>query len=255
MDEPTAALGVAQTAMVLEPRPPARRPRARRAARLAQHERRVRGRRPHRGAAPRPAWSRVRPAAEMDTQIVVDLMTTGASTARSARDRHDRHDRATRRADRRRRGRRARRRRDRGRRRPRASPVARATTCGVVYVRIRSGESGVLPVVGGLLLISILFQSLNSNFLTAGQPRQPADPGRGLHAAGDGRGLRPAARRDRPVDRVRQRHRRHHHRRAGEAVSTAGRGGPRSSSRCSCARRSARCRARSSRGSACRRSS
>jgi D-xylose transport system permease protein len=34
--------------------------------------------------------------------------------------------------------------------------------------RIRGGESGVLPVVGGLLLISILFQSLNSNFLTAG---------------------------------------------------------------------------------------
>lgn len=38
----------------------------------------------------------------------------------------------------------------------------------VVYIRIRSGDSGVLPVVGGLLLISILFQSLNSNFLTAG---------------------------------------------------------------------------------------
>lgn len=38
----------------------------------------------------------------------------------------------------------------------------------VVYVRIRSGESGVLPVVGGFLLISILFQSLNSNFLSAG---------------------------------------------------------------------------------------
>jgi D-xylose transport system permease protein len=37
-----------------------------------------------------------------------------------------------------------------------------------VYVRVRGGESGVLPVVGGLLLISILFQSLNSHFLTAG---------------------------------------------------------------------------------------
>ncbi len=34
--------------------------------------------------------------------------------------------------------------------------------------RIRAGESGVLPVVGGLILISILFQSLNSHFLTAG---------------------------------------------------------------------------------------
>ncbi|MDX6567327.1 MAG: hypothetical protein QOE10_2989 [Gaiellales bacterium] len=38
----------------------------------------------------------------------------------------------------------------------------------VVYVRIRSGDSGVLPVVGGLILISILFQSLNSKFLTSG---------------------------------------------------------------------------------------
>jgi D-xylose transport system permease protein len=38
----------------------------------------------------------------------------------------------------------------------------------LVYVRIRSGDSGVLPVVAGLILISILFQSLNSNFLTAG---------------------------------------------------------------------------------------
>jgi D-xylose transport system permease protein len=34
--------------------------------------------------------------------------------------------------------------------------------------RIRAGEAGILPVVGGLFLVSILFQSLNSNFLTAG---------------------------------------------------------------------------------------
>src|SRR3954451_13941651 len=33
--------------------------------------------------------------------------------------------------------------------------------------RVKAGESGVLPVVGGLILISILFQSLNDNFLTA----------------------------------------------------------------------------------------
>jgi D-xylose transport system permease protein len=36
------------------------------------------------------------------------------------------------------------------------------------YLRIRGGESGVLPVVAGLILISALFQTLNSNFLTAG---------------------------------------------------------------------------------------
>ena len=36
------------------------------------------------------------------------------------------------------------------------------------FVRIKGGESGVLPVVGGLILISALFQTLNSHFLTAG---------------------------------------------------------------------------------------
>jgi D-xylose transport system permease protein len=34
--------------------------------------------------------------------------------------------------------------------------------------RVKGGESGVLPVVAGLVLISALFQWLNSNFLTAG---------------------------------------------------------------------------------------
>jgi D-xylose transport system permease protein len=37
----------------------------------------------------------------------------------------------------------------------------------LAVVRIRSGEAGVLPVIGGLILISILFQSLNDKFLTA----------------------------------------------------------------------------------------
>ena len=36
------------------------------------------------------------------------------------------------------------------------------------FARVRGGESGVLPVVGGLFVISILFQSLNKHFLTAG---------------------------------------------------------------------------------------
>ena len=49
-----------------------------------------------------------------------------------------------------------------------AADIAAATTSRMASTRVRSGESGVLPVVGGLLLISILFQSLNSNFLTAG---------------------------------------------------------------------------------------
>src|SRR5450759_3271405 len=36
------------------------------------------------------------------------------------------------------------------------------------FVRIRGGETGVLPVVAGLLLVSVLFQVANSHFLTAG---------------------------------------------------------------------------------------
>ncbi len=38
----------------------------------------------------------------------------------------------------------------------------------LVYVRVRSGDSGVLPVLAGMIVISILFQSLNSKFLSAG---------------------------------------------------------------------------------------
>ena len=34
--------------------------------------------------------------------------------------------------------------------------------------RLKAGESGVLPVVAGMILISILFQSLDDKFLTAG---------------------------------------------------------------------------------------
>ena len=36
------------------------------------------------------------------------------------------------------------------------------------FVRIKGGETGVLPVVAGLLLVSVLFQVANSHFLTAG---------------------------------------------------------------------------------------
>ena len=36
------------------------------------------------------------------------------------------------------------------------------------WARLRAGESGVLPVIIGLLLISIIFETLNSKFLTAG---------------------------------------------------------------------------------------
>ena len=176
MDEPTAALGVAQTTMVLDL--------VRRLAdrglggadRLPQHERRVRR---------SPTGSRccylgrmvaVRPAAEIDRQIVVDLMTTGAI------DPDRRWSVVTDDAEVRRAGpapseptgdrRPPRGRRDASRvgRRPgrHRHRLAGRLHAGRTVARIRAGESGVLPVIGGLILISILFQSLNSNFLTAG---------------------------------------------------------------------------------------
>ncbi len=38
----------------------------------------------------------------------------------------------------------------------------------LIWRRVRGGETGVLPVIGGLLLVSIIFQSLDQHFLTAG---------------------------------------------------------------------------------------
>ena len=51
------------------------------------------------------------------------------------------------------------------------APALVANTLGEymrgAFARVRGGESGVLPVVAGLILISALFQTLNSNFLTS----------------------------------------------------------------------------------------
>jgi D-xylose transport system permease protein len=53
-----------------------------------------------------------------------------------------------------------------------ASPELVANTLGEYFrasiQRVRGGDAGVLPVILGLFLISAIFQSLNSNFLTAG---------------------------------------------------------------------------------------
>ena len=53
-----------------------------------------------------------------------------------------------------------------------ASPELVANTLGeylrASIQRVRGGDAGVLPVILGLFLISAIFQSLNSNFLSAG---------------------------------------------------------------------------------------
>jgi D-xylose transport system permease protein len=51
-------------------------------------------------------------------------------------------------------------------------PVLVSNTIGeyvrASLARIKSGDAGILPVVAGLLLVSVLFQALNDHFLTAG---------------------------------------------------------------------------------------
>jgi D-xylose transport system permease protein len=178
MDEPTAALGVAQTEVVLN----LVRQLADRgvAVIVISHNMNDVFR-----VADRIAVLRlgrlvvVQPAAELDRQIVVDLMTTGVSDrvrpAPVPLTERQRQVEAT------------------------AGPLPPAsvapheekTTAAAArkaalalnpdmlatslpeylragLARVRGGESGVLPVIGGLLLISVLFQSLNPNFLTAG---------------------------------------------------------------------------------------
>ena len=58
---------------------------------------------------------------------------------------------------------------------PTAAPIAAVLPAGTLtarqyagaaWQRIRGGETGVLPVLAGLILVSVLFQSQNSNFLT-----------------------------------------------------------------------------------------
>lgn len=60
---------------------------------------------------------------------------------------------------------------------PTAAPITQAMASGTMtardymrasFQRIRGGETGVLPVIAGLLLVSVLFQSQNDNFLTVG---------------------------------------------------------------------------------------
>ena len=171
MDEPTAALGVAQTRMVLDL--------TRRLAEQGHAALFV----SHNMNDVFEVADRIivlylgrvvaeRPASELDRQIAVDLMTTGTSERLWPRtetppDGEGRRDRPAARV-----GGRA----DRSKRlarpsspsRPRSPRTPSGTTSEPRFARIKAGESGVLPVIAGLLLVSIFFESLDSKFLTAG---------------------------------------------------------------------------------------
>ena len=69
--------------------------------------------------------------------------------------------------------------------------------------RIRSGDSGVLPVLLGLVIVAVAFQIANGKFLSPQNLVNLIEQSTHLHAPGDGGDLRAAARRDRSVGRPR----------------------------------------------------
>ena len=78
--------------------------------------------------------------------------------------------------------------------------------------RLRGGDVGSLPAVLGLIVLVVFFSVLRPDtFQTSAQLREPHQPGRRGHGPVDGPHLRPAARRDRPVCRLHGRHLRRGH--------------------------------------------
>ena len=69
--------------------------------------------------------------------------------------------------------------------------------------RIRSGESGALPIIVGLIVIVIIFQVERSRFLSAGNIVNLLVQAAFFVTAGHGRDLRPDPQRDRPLGRLR----------------------------------------------------
>ncbi|HEX4298897.1 MAG TPA: sugar ABC transporter permease [Devosia sp.] len=55
---------------------------------------------------------------------------------------------------------------------PEAAAITSSSTLTEYFrnwlVRVRAGDTGALPVIAGLILLAVIFQSLNGNFLTAG---------------------------------------------------------------------------------------
>ena len=164
----------------------------RRGAHLAQHERRLRGRRPHHGPAPRPerrasSRPRRRRSARSSRRSPPASCTSVPGMQRggdpvSAVAEHAREPR------------------------PASAEQSLGDSARGWWTGVRNGELGSLPIVVGIIVIAIYFQSRNSHFLTAGNfvnlIAQASAGDRDRH----GRRVRPAARRDRPVDRLRERH-------------------------------------------------
>ena len=91
-----------------------------------------------------------------------------------------------------------------GRRSPSTSTDAAIADAVRDYVyKVRSGEPGALPSILGLVILAPIFSQVSGRFLTPEQHRQPARPGRLHRDHRPGPGVRAAARRDRPVRRHR----------------------------------------------------
>ena len=154
LDEPTAALGVAQTEQVLELVQPARRAGARRRPHLAQPPRHLRGRRPDHRAAARPQRRRLRPARRRPSRRS-STRSPPASPTKVAGIPTEHGDR-----------------RDDGGRRRRSTPSPPSNDLGAIVRRrfeaLKAGDVGTLPIILGLIGIVAFFYWKNENYLSAG---------------------------------------------------------------------------------------
>ena len=190
LDEPTAALGVAQTRQVLDLVKRLGEQGLGVVIDLPQPSRRLRGGRLDHGPAPRPERGRVQ-----------------AHRDEPAGGRPGDHRRAS--SPRCPAGRRRRGGGRREHRRARAAPAGGrqrcATSCATGGPTSASGELGSLPIIFGLIIIAIVFQSQNDRFLTAGNFVNLIVQSAAYHDDRHGHRLRAAAGRDRPVGGLRVR--------------------------------------------------
>ena len=186
LDEPTAALGVAQTAQVLDLIKRAARARPRRGRHQPQPGERLRGRRPDRRAAARRARPATSTSADVSREDVV-----GAITGAEFGDGRRRRATPGARTEQRRHG-----------ARRRSTDVDVPSAPGVLRRFARRATSARLRVhPGRSALIWTIFQVQNDRFLTPGNLTNLMLQITAVGADLDRRRARPAARRDRPVGR------------------------------------------------------
>ena len=200
LDEPTAALGVAQTEQVLNLVRRLAEQRPRRGADHAQHERRLPGGGLDRLSVPRADGGagafqgRQQHAGDRVDHRGPLRATSGSQPAGRRRAGVHEHDPGEPRSP-------------SSIWRPRPGQGGIGEAAGAYWEKVKGGDLGSLPAILGVVVLVIVFGVLRAGFVfDRAELRQPAQPGRGDHGAGDGVGVRPAVGRDRPLGRLHRRH-------------------------------------------------